>query len=73
MVDSVSFWDMASERHLTIAGRREITDIAMVPLPGDRIRFEGEEQQFVVMYREFQFRGGVCILMVRVQPAAREL
>lgn len=70
--DSVSFWDMAGERHMPIVGSRSIQDIAMVPLPGDRIQFEGEQWQFMVVYREFTFRNGICHIMVNVQPAARD-
>ena len=70
--DSVSFWDLATERHLTIPGSRSIQDIAFVPLPGDRVRIEDEEQEFIVMYREFKFRSGICSVMVSVQPATRD-
>jgi hypothetical protein len=69
--DSVLFWDMAGERHLDVPGSRAIRDINMVPLPGDRISFEHDEEQFIVAYRTFRFRGGICFIMVHVQPAAR--
>jgi hypothetical protein len=69
--DSVAFWDMAAERHLQVPGDRNIQDIGMVPLPGDRISFERDDEQFIVVYREFKFRRGTCFIMVNVQPAAR--
>jgi hypothetical protein len=69
--DSVSFWDMAGERHLPISGQRTIQEISMVPLPGDRVSFDRDEEQFVVAYREFKFHGGICHVRVNVQPATR--
>lgn len=70
--DSVSFWDMAGERHLEVPSERTIQDITMVPLPGDRVSFERDDEQFIVAYREFKFRHGTCYVMVNVQPAARD-
>jgi hypothetical protein len=69
--DSVLFWDMAGERHLDVPGAGTIKDINMVPFPGDRISFERDEEQFIVAYRTFKFRGGTCFVIVHVQPAAR--
>ena len=70
--DSVSFWDMAGERHLEVPGERSIQDASMLPLPGDRVSFERDEEQFTVVYREFKFRHGTCYVMVNVQPVARD-
>lgn len=72
--DSVTFWDMAGERHMKPPSDHSIKDIALVPLPGDRVSFGSEEAQFAVVYREFRFRpGGVCHVMVNLQPASREV
>ncbi len=69
--DSVSFWDMAGENHLGVPGERSIRDVGMIPLPGDRVSFGRDDEQFVVAYREFNFHGGICHVRVNVQPAAR--
>ena len=70
--DGVSFWDMANERRLSVSDTRSIRDASMVPLPGDRVSFETDEEQFLVVYREFTFRHGLCLVTVNVQPAARD-
>jgi hypothetical protein len=70
--DGVSFWDMAGERHLRVSDSRSIRDGSMVPVPGDRVSFETEEDQFLVVYREFTFRHGLCLVTVNVQPVARD-
>jgi len=69
--DGVSFWDMAGERHLELDRKHDIRDIGLVPLPGDRVSFPKENQQFTVVYREFAFRNGACSVMVNLQPAVR--
>ena len=72
LLDSVGFWDMAGEKHLKLPGKRTIENPALIPLPGDRLSFDGEDQEFVVAYREFKFRlGSVCFVLVHVQPAHR--
>lgn len=70
--DSVSFWDLAGERHLEVVGSRSIQNIELIPLPGDRLRLEGYEETFIVAYREFSFPRGICHVMVNVQPASRD-
>lgn len=70
--DSVRFWDLASERLIPIEGQRQIIDPAMIPLRGEFVRFEGVEGEFVVMDRHFEFRHGICSVLVNIQPAARD-
>ena len=70
--DSVAFWDMAGECHLDISGNRSICDVAMIPLPGDRVSFAKDDEQYSVVYREFKFRNGTCFVIVNVQPVARD-
>lgn len=72
VLSGVGFWDMANEKKLSIgAGQRSICDAAQIPLPGDRVAFETDEKQFVVVYREFTFRNGTCHVTVNVQPFMR--
>jgi len=70
--DSVSFWDMAGECHMTVPGERPISDASLVPLPGDRVTFDKDEEQFTVVYREFKYGAGTCFIMVFVQPSSRD-
>lgn len=74
--DSVSFWDMAGEKHLPEekdrTSNRSIQDIGMVPLPGDHVCFGSDDEIYVVVYREFKFRHGTCFVRVNVQPAGRD-
>ena len=74
--DSVMFWDMAGERHLPEEkdriSTRTIQDIGLIPLPGDRVCFGNDDEQYVVAYREFFIRRGTCFVRVNVQPAFRD-
>lgn len=70
--DSVRFWDCASERLIATDGFRDITNPAMIPLRGDCVRFESMDGEFIVIDRHFEFRIGICSVLVNVQPAARD-
>lgn len=70
--DSVRFWDLASEQFLSLPGDYQVSDPAMIPWRGEYVRFEGVEGEFVVIDRHFEFRLGVCSVLVNVQPAGRD-
>ena len=71
--DSVRFFDLASERPISIPGARQISDPAMIPLRGEYVRFEGVEGEFVVVDRHFEFRRGICSVLVNLQPTGRDI
>ena len=70
--DSVRFWNLASESFISLPGDYQVSDPAMIPTRGEFVRFEGVEGEFVVMDRHFEFRLGICSVLVHIQPATRD-
>ena len=71
VLDSVGFWNLASERHIEPSKIHLIKDISMVPLRGDCVSFEGDPEEYEVVSRKFTFDRRICHIMVGVQPVSR--
>jgi hypothetical protein len=66
--DSVRFWDLVSKRFIMPQVESVIKDPAMIPVPSDHVKFSGEEEEYIVVSRAFEYSWGICSVLVNIQP-----